>query len=79
MNRVLLKFVWKNGQERLYLLSPTAETSEENLRGTVASIMALFASGDSLIHVDYEGRMFGIVGKDIISVEASAVDENYRI
>ena len=78
MNRVLLKFVWKNGQERHYVLAATAETSEENLRGTVAGIMSLFASGDSLIHTDYEGRMFGIVGKNIITVEASAVDENYR-
>ena len=78
MNNVLLTFTWSSGQTKSFVTIPDSEPTDESLMASVAGILQLFSANDTLVAVDRDGRVFSIVGRDIISVEAEIVVPGYR-
>jgi hypothetical protein len=78
MNNVLLTFTWSSGHSKSFVTIPESEPDEQSLMASVAGILQLFSQNETLVAVDRDSRVFSIVGKDIISVEAESVMPSYR-
>lgn len=70
MNCVKLTFHWSNRQSRSYTVVADSDPTPESLKATIAAILELFHSGDSLLMTDRNGQAFCVLPLNVIAIEA---------
>jgi len=70
INYVKLTFHWSNRQSRSYTVPADSEPTPDSLKATIAAILELFQTGDSLLLTDRDGHAFCVLPLNIIAMEA---------
>ena len=73
MNHVKLTFKWAVGHSLSYIVPADSEPTPESLKATIAAVLELFQSEDSLLMTDRDGRAFCVLPVNVISIEAEKV------
>jgi hypothetical protein len=70
MNYVKLTFHWGDAQSRSYTVVADSEPTPESLKATIAAILELFKTGDSLLMTDRNDRAFCVLPLNLTAIEA---------